>query len=102
MINETVLILCDSAHGQYIPQIMIERLLDAGWKGISEEDAQTLRNGPGEEWYWEAWENVLNNATLELDGITWTLWQDGDLFAVAFDEMNNEQKSEFFGVDYDF
>ena len=72
-------ILCDSHHGQYIPQIMINRLVDSGWQGIEKEDVKELQD-INNEWYIESWTNVENDAHFtDENGNVWKLWQDGDL-----------------------
>ena len=85
-------LLCDSRHGQFIPQIMGERLLNAGWKGIEQKDVDCLADTEN-EWYWEAWESILNNAQfIDENGETWYLHHDGDLWAVTqkdFDDMGD-------------
>lgn len=82
-------LLCDSHHGQYIPQIMARRLYDAGWAGLDLEDVVLLEAGPDEsDWYWEAWECILNNAQFkDENGEIWYLHHDGDLFAVTLAEL---------------
>ena len=82
-------LLCDSHHGQFIPQIMARRLLDAGWSGIDLGDVVELEAGPYEfEWYWETWEGVLNSARfMDENGVIWYLHHDGDLFAVTRAEL---------------
>lgn len=86
--------LCDSHHGQFIPQIMARSLFDAGWSGIDLGDVVELEAGPYEsEWYWETWECILNNAQfIDENGETWYLHEDCDLWAVTqkdFDEMGD-------------
>lgn len=78
-------LLCDSHHGIYIPQIMADRLVSSGWKGIDPEDVTTCKD-PDDEWYWEAWDSILNNAYyIDEEDQRWFLYQDGDLFAVMED-----------------
>lgn len=94
--QQSIEILCDSHHGIFIPQIMINRLVDHGWQGITEENQKDLQD-PYSEWYWETWDQVLNNAYF-VDGNknTWQLWQDGDLFCYCDDLMTEEEKQNFF------
>lgn len=87
-------LICDSHHGVYIPQIMARRLYDAGWSGIELGDVVELEADPYDnEWYWDTWDRVLNNARyIDDEGETWFLWQDCDLWAVTqkdFDEMGD-------------
>ena len=95
--SQGIEVLCDSHHGQYIPQIMINRLVDSGWQGITEENVNDC-NDPRNEWYWGAWHDVENNATFtDENGNVWGLHQDGDLFAYCADLMTEEEKQNFFG-----
>ena len=83
-------ILCDSHHGIYIPEIMIPRLLGSGWTGLP-SDAND-HTDPDSEWYWENWEMVLNNAQFtDENGHIWSLYHDGDLFAIRDDYNFNEE-----------
>lgn len=78
------IILSDS-NGVYIPQIFCEDV-DEKWahsRGIDYKDVETCQAGPDHEWYWEAWESILNSCNYtDNTGITWRLIQDGDLFEV--------------------
>ena len=84
-------IFADSSRGQYIPQFFAETVDRNCLSGVSECDMQTLENGPEDEWYWESWENVLNNAVLlDKNGLMWFLHQDGDLFTYRADLTDEE------------
>lgn len=73
--------------GIYIPRdfantIDVERIKDFhAWI----EDLETCKN-PNHEWYWEAWQNILDNMEIDLfgNGKYFSLYQDGDLFAVIY------------------
>lgn len=94
--SQGIEILCDSHHGQYIPKIMIKRLIDNGWQGITDENVDDCRY-PDQEWYWEAWNDVVNNANFaDENGNVWGLYHNGDLFAVCYDLMTEEEKQNFF------
>ena len=76
-----VKLLITDASGQYIPQefcadfVVREASLDG--------DVETCLAGPDQEDYWEAWENILQNGTIDGGKIgVWTLMQDGDLWAI--------------------
>ena len=73
------LILGDS-RGIYIPRDFATDF--TGWTGITEENKSDLSD-PENEFYWEAWENVLNNAFIVIDNEKWSLVQEGDLCAEA-------------------
>ena len=84
-------LLCDSHHGQFIPQIMARRLFDAGWSGIDLDDVIELEAGPDEiDWYWDTWNDVLNDAQFtDENGVIWYLYHDGDLFAVTASDLED-------------
>lgn len=91
-------ILCDSAHGQYIPNIMINRLIGANWI-VDCNNMEDLQNVDCEH-YWETWDQVLNNAEfVDQNGDKWFLHHDGDLFAYCPDLMSEQEKNNFFGVE---
>jgi len=70
-------------HGVYIPQHFAESIQKECLGGVSNEDMQILLEGPEAEYYWEAWDTVLNNAVLtDSSGKRWNLWQEGDLWVV--------------------
>ena len=94
---ENIACLINSAHGMYVPQTFIRLYRAAAW-GIENSDAEILRAGPDHPDYWDTWDNVLNCAHyVAHDGRTFTLYQDGDLFAVAYDALTDEEYREFFG-----
>lgn len=88
-------ILIGDHQGIYIPQQF------AGWQGwsnIRKEDIEVLLEGPDHDWYWDAWNDVLNDATYtDANGNVWHLYQDGDLFAFCEELMTDEEYENFFG-----
>lgn len=94
--GKKILILSD-ARGRYIPRDFVcnEDATEPAkehcdrWH-IDQEDREILMN-PEHEHYWETWESVENYAffeATEADKIlpgTWTLYQDGDLYAIHED-----------------
>lgn len=92
VIMEKMHILCDSHHGVYLPHIWVKNTENI-W-GIDQEDWDYLSEDDSvdKEYYWETWETILNNAKyIDSDGVVWTLYLDGDLFAIAYDEMTEEE-----------
>lgn len=73
-------LMVDSRHGQYVPQVFAETVRrEMFGDSISAEDFEIISAGPDAEYYWDAWDAILNSAETK-DGVT--LWQDGDLWAV--------------------
>lgn len=85
-LSNATLIIADR-FGVYIPQ-RFARCYSFDLLGLSEkfqDDYKCILQGPSaeNEWYWDAWQSILDNATLkDTDGIVHYLYQDGDLWAV--------------------
>ena len=83
-------LLLDDHHGIYIPQLFAEQFGDDAddvaqkW-GVSAENVNILLQGPDAEGYWDAWDMILNVAERTVNGKTYTLFQDGALWAVPFE-----------------
>ena len=94
-LNESTLqceIILSDSRGIYIPQNFAE-IFDMDQWNISKEDEEILISGPDHEWYWETWDTILNNAEyIDDDGVKWQLFQDGDVFAVVWDEDYDENE----------
>lgn len=74
----------DSNRGVYIPQQFFEITKSNCVSGISEKNIEACKAGPDCEEYWEAWEEVLDNAVIT-DPVTekrYMLWQDEDLWLI--------------------
>lgn len=86
---EYVTHMLDSARGIYIPRDFIKIKAD-GWKGITPEDEVVLLD-PKHDDYWDTWNGVLDHASFtDADGVVWTLHQDGDLWVVAIEKLNED------------
>jgi len=85
-------------HGIYVPRVFVEQFDTIKW-GVSDKDVSDVSGGPENcEWYWEAWEAILNSAEYtDSDGHVWQLSQDGDLWAYCEALMSDEEYENFFG-----
>lgn len=82
--EEPILLITDG-FGRYIPQMWADGFTpeEAAKYGISQWAIEQCQAGPDAEHYWEAWDDVLNSATLtDGRGTVWHLYQDGDLWQV--------------------
>ena len=71
------------SRGIYIPQYFAKSIQRECLGGVSGEDMRILLDGPEAEYYWDAWDMVLNNAVLtDKGGKRRSLWQEGDLWVV--------------------
>ena len=84
---ESAELYLDSNRGIYIPQNFIECTDPACLSNVDQQDINTLLQGPDDEWYWEAWTNILDNAILteHRTGKQFNLYQDGDLWLIPVD-----------------
>lgn len=86
--NASLLII--DAHGIYIPQYFAEQYFPqyvTNKDRFTAEDLQDLTS-PENEHYWEAWEEMLDNAELTDDKQRkCSLYQNGDLWAIPEDEL---------------
>ena len=103
-LNNVVLILSD-ARGVYIPRDFVtddyNELAEehcAAW-GMDEINRGSFEGciNPDDEWYWDNWQYVLDNAryTEKETGKVFTLYQDGDLWAICYDYMTEEERQNF-------
>lgn len=89
-----VQLLLSDSRGIYIPRDFVECFDIDKWN-IDSKYIQRL-SSPDNEWYWDYWDVVLNNAKhTDKDGNVWHLWQDGDLWAICPDLMTDEEKQNF-------
>lgn len=96
-IKSGIACLLNDGHGIYIPAKFIECYAPAQW-GVKDDDKAEL-SSPYNKWYWEAWESVLNYAVYtDADGNKWYLYQDGDLYAICY-ELLTEDEKEFIGME---
>ncbi len=79
-------LLVDDHHGIYVPQVFFTKFDVTKW-GLTLED---VVKHPEDEAYWENWDAVLNKAKQVVNGRTYHLEQDGDLWARAYEEATEE------------
>jgi hypothetical protein len=97
---EAVMLILSDSQGIYIPQNFIEKIVDTtivgSWSGIGESEKAECLKGPKLDTYWEAWDDILDNARYHHpDGSVYTLHQDGDLFMLCLERMTIEEKRKF-------
>jgi hypothetical protein len=75
------------AAGIYAPREFMQGY-GANVHAISTEDRDVILRGPEDEWYWEAWQTVMDNgyvAEHPNSETQWTIYQDGDVFLIRKD-----------------
>ena len=95
-LNDEVILFCGSGSGRYIPQRFASEIMPQYLTGVTQDQLNELAD-PDSEFYWETWETVLDNAKVvdHTTGQTYTLWQDGDLWLLDWDNMTKEEKLNF-------
>ena len=95
-LNDAVILFCDSSSGRYIPQRFAAEIMPQYLTGVTQDQLNELAD-PDNEFYWDTWECVLNNAVVvdNNTGQTYTLWHDGDLWLLDWDNMTKEEKLNF-------
>lgn len=91
---QAINLLLSDARGIYIPRDFVEEFDLSVWDGINQDDIADCRD-PDNEFYWESWETIVNNAEYHKDGHVWVLHHDGDLWAICYELMTDEEKSNF-------
>lgn len=96
---QAVQLLRSETRGQYIPKQFAEEIVGDNakgiWSNIKQDDLDILCNGPEHPHYWEAWDAVLCNAKATIAGYTFTLYQDGDLWALCDELMSTEERERW-------
>ena len=76
------ILLINGAHGIYLPKIFAQlRFTDSIITPLTDQQLQDLSNVDNEH-YLDTWEDVLQGFAIEIDGVTYNLHQDDDLWLV--------------------
>lgn len=94
-----VSLLLDDCRGIYIPRDFVEgfRINEdqaPTWK-VEDLEAIEICKDPEHEYYWDAWQDILDNATFTENGNTWCLYQDGAVWALCPELMDDEEKQNW-------
>jgi hypothetical protein len=101
--NKAVILFCDNSSGKYIPKRFADEVKRELVKGIDCSTLDALSSVDFEDpeymdHYWPTWEIVLNNCTIDNGEQVFHLFHDGDLWLLDYDNMTDEQRSNF-GLD---
>ena len=93
--------IVDSRHGVFVPMVFAQTVNRSLLSGVSGETLDYLAKEESVEDvdFWDVWDSVLNNARITHNGKIYHLHQDGDLFAIDWDNLT-EDESEAFGLEY--
>lgn len=101
---EAVILILNEARGMYIPRDFISDesgVVDeehcTSW-GLSHDNRSCWAGAinPCLGHYWDCWSWIIDNAEyITPEGDTYRLHQDGDLWAVCYEKMTEEEKKNF-------
>jgi hypothetical protein len=97
--KDGLILFCDASSGRYIPQRFAAEIMPQYLQGVTQDQLNELAD-PDNEWYWDTWDTVLNNARIVDGDYTYYLHQDGDLWLVCYELLTEDEKLNFFGDDY--
>lgn len=92
----------DDLHGRYMGQIAYEQLADPylkqANKTLSKEDIQSLLDGPDNEWYDKATDNLTNISFKTPTGQRFNInFAEGGLWCIPLCYYRTKQANDFFG-----
>lgn len=93
-----MLLWLDDHRGMYIPRDFANSFANraAAVQGVDNETWAILENGPDDEWYWEAWDDVCGHAIItDGAGVQYRIYQDGDCWLVPVDMEWNDETGTF-------
>lgn len=91
-------LLMDSARGTTIPSAFYNDFDFEAW-GLDKSKYSELESEENEN-YWDAWVELLETASYKFkddSGLSYILWQDGDLWAICPELMTDIEYENFFG-----
>jgi hypothetical protein len=83
--SDKLVLAVDSHNGIYSPKFFIEwyrGFIVNNDNGVMDSDIKDVLDGPDNEFYWEAWEDIMNNAVLEINGVRYTIMQNEDVWFI--------------------
>ena len=94
--NAVELLLSD-ARGVYIPRDFVEDFDVTRWGLDPDSWAIKTCADPEDLNYWDAWNDILGRSEFkQYEGHNvWRLHQDGDLWAICYELMTDEEKTNF-------
>ena len=91
--------IVNGAHGVFVPMVFAQTINRELLSGVSGETLDYLakEESVDDVDFWDAWDSVLNNARINVEGKIYHLHQDSDLFIIDWDNLT-EDESEAFGL----
>ena len=100
---DNVILFLDESRGVYIPK-KFAQIIDTDciidyprFKDYFEVLKEVEPYGEDSTEYWDCWQSILDNMQIKDNDKVYSLYQDGDLFLVDYENMTEEESKEFFG-----
>ena len=85
---DTIKLAVDSVHGINQPKRFFE--LFPQFIDKLDEEAKTILNDPSHDQYWDIWNEFSRSFEVVVEGITWRILEDDDIFFVADTHVLND------------
>lgn len=99
MTKPDMLLWLSDTRGVYIPRDFAQSFKDRAKNvsGVSDEDWEILEAGPDNEYYWETWQDVMNNCLVwdDKENVLYSVYQDGDCWLIPQGMEYNEETDTF-------
>jgi hypothetical protein len=82
MATKEPILFLDDHRGVYIPRDFANEIKRECVSGVDAKTWAILEAGPDHEWYWEAWSDVIDRATVKDGDTVYTVYQDGPCWLV--------------------
>jgi len=95
-------LLASDSRGVYIPQHIAETCdlepIRRSPQNVArlESNLCILKEGPEAEGYWEAWDDVVDSACIRVGRARWSLYQNGDCWAIRMNSRARKEAAEAF------
>jgi len=94
-IRDDHILLFDNASGVYLPQRFAREIVRDAVSGVSDWAWTQIETGPDAEFYWDAWTEVLDRASVKDGDKVYSVHQDGDVWLIPNDWTEEEWNAHF-------
>lgn len=79
---DTAIMAIDGRHGIYVPKIFVEQYAqEDNIFNLHPEDKADILDGPDNDYYWDAWANVVDTCKVAVNGILHAIHEhEGDIW----------------------
>jgi hypothetical protein len=96
LIMENIVLFLDGSRGQFIPrdfaQTIETKYILEYEKFKYDLDFLAKDNASESDWYWNAWQNILDNIQIKVNGRIYSLYQCDDLFLVDWENLSENER----------